>query len=145
MDSDNSRGSVGGVDLEVGLRFHKAIDYDRRAMRKALASGAAVIRKNARRLVSRRAISNPGEFPGMQSGALRRAIGVVSRGSKGGWVKVGVRSIPGHFFHPASLYYGSQKIGLAKRGNYMEKSLSNSAATVRSGVREALKASLVPR
>lgn len=145
MDSDNSSGSLFGVGLDVGLRFHKTIDYDRRAMRKALNSGAAVIRKTARRLVSRRAISNPGEFPGMQSGALRRAISVVSRGSKGGWVKVSLRSIAGSKFYPAFLYYGSPKTGLAKRGNFMEKALADSSASVRAQVRAALKDSLVPR
>lgn len=145
MNRDSSSGSLGGVELAVGLDFHKTIDYDRRAMRRALGRGGAVIRKTARRLVSRRAVSNPGEFPGMESGALRRAIGIVSRGSKGGWVKVGVRSIPGDFFYPAPLYYGSPKTGLAKRGNFMEKALADSSGPVRTQVRAALKDSLVPR
>jgi hypothetical protein len=145
MERDSNSGSLAGVGLDVGLEYHKVIDYDRKAMRKALREGAAIIRKEGRRLVSRRAISNPGEFPGMQSGELRRAIGIVSRGSKGGWVKVGIRSIKGSVFYPAFLYYGSTKTGLAKRGNFMEKALQNSQAPVRAHVRGALKNALVPR
>ena len=112
MDRENSGGSLGGVEVQVGLEFHKIIDYDRKAMRKALREGAAVVRKEARRILSRRVVSLPGEFPGQQSGALKRSIGIVSRGSKGGWVKVGVRSIPNSVFYPAFLFYGSSKTGL---------------------------------
>ncbi len=132
-------------ELEVGLFGHKIIDYDRKAMRRALVKGAAQVRKEARRIVSRRAISNPGEFPGLQTGALKRAIGIVGRGSKGGWVKIGVKTIKGQDFYPAFLFYGSPKTNLAKRGNFMTSALAAKREAVRSNIREALKTSLVPR
>ncbi len=145
MERENSTGNLGGVELQVGLEFHKTIDYDRKAMRKALVRGAAEVRKQARRLVSRRAISLAGEFPGSQTGALKRAIGIVSRGSRGGWVKVGIRSIPNSVFYPAFLFYGSKKTGLEKRGNFMTAALDEKREAVRSMIRDALKNSLVPR
>lgn len=145
MDRETSGGSLGAVEVQVGLEFHKTIDYDRKAMRKALREGAAAVRKEARRIVSRRAVSLAGEFPGQHSGALKRSIGIVSRGSKGGWVKVGVRSIPNSVFYPAILFYGSPKTGLQKRANFMTAALQEKRDSVRGMIREALKNSLVPR
>lgn len=146
MERESSSGDAGGVELRVGLEFHRTIDYDRREMRKALVKGAAQIRKEARRIVSRRAISAAGDFPGMQTGALKRAIGIVSKGSKGGWIKIGVKkSKEMKDFYPAFLFYGSTKTGLAPRGNFMTAALANKREGVRSEIRAALKDSLVPR
>lgn len=140
-----SGNALGGLEVNVGLDFHKVIDYDRKKMRAALVRGAGTVRKEARRLLSRRAVSRPGEVPGRQSGDLWRAIGVVSRGSKGGWVKVGPKSIRGRFFYPAILFYGSRKTGLEPRANYMEEALENKAPSVRAEAREALRGALVVR
>lgn len=140
-----SGNALGGLQLEVGLEFHKVIDYDRKKMRAALVRGAGTVRKEARRLVSRRAVSRPGEMPGRESGDLWRAIGVVSRGSKGGWLKVAPKKINGSQFYPAFLFYGSQKTGLEPRGNYMEEALQNKAASVRAEAREALRGALIAR
>ncbi|MDE2441877.1 MAG: HK97 gp10 family phage protein [Betaproteobacteria bacterium] len=146
MDKEISAGSFGGFDVRVGLEFHKTIDYDRKAMRKALREGAAQVRKEARRIVSRRAISAAGDFPGLQSGALKRAIGIVSKGSKGGWIKVGVRkSKEMTAFYPAFLFYGSTKNNLARRGNFITTALAAKRESVRGQIRDALKHSLVPR
>ena len=145
-ESHSSAGGSGDVQLRVGLEFHKVIDYDRKAMRKALREGAAEIRKEARRIVSRRAISLPGEFPAMQTGALKRAIGIIGRGSRGGWIKVGVRKTPEmKDFYPAFLFYGSAKTGLAKRGNFMTTALATKRDSIRSNIQSALRDSLVPR
>lgn len=134
------------IELQVGLQGYKIIDYDRRALRKAMREGAAQVRKEARRIVSRRAISRAGEYPGLRTGRLRRAIGVVGRGSKGGWIKVGVRrTAEMKDFYPAFLFYGSPSTGLAKRGNFMETALKNRRDSIRGAARAALQNSLVPR
>lgn len=135
----------GEIQYSVGLTGHSTIDYDRRSMRRALGVGAGKIRAEARRIVSRRAISQAGEFPGMDTGRLKRAIGIVSKGSKGGWVKVGVKSIQGSIFYPAFLFYGSPKTGLARRGNFMTAALAAKRDSVRGEIQSALKNSLVPR
>ncbi len=145
MDSDNASGNIGGIEVEVGLRFHSIVDFDRRLLRKSFRQAGGVVRKEARRIISRRAISKAGEAPGMDTGLMRRAVGIVSRGSKGGWIKIGIKSIPGHDFYPAFLYYGSPKTGLAKRGNFMLQALDNKREDVRNIIRDALKDSLKPR
>lgn len=141
-----SGNDISGIRMDVGLEFHKVIDYDRRSMRRALNSGATHLRKEARRLLARKAVvSKPGEIPGQTTGQLVRSIGTITRGSKGGWVKVGPRSIKGSVFYPAFLFYGSAKTGLAKRANYMEIALQNKRDVVRGEIRAALKDALVPR
>jgi hypothetical protein len=145
MERDSTEGQVAGIQLHVGLEFHGTIDYDRKAMRRALIKGAAVVRKEARTLVARRVVSQPGEFPGEVTGAMRRAIGVIGKGSKGGWIKVGVRAIPGSFYYPAVLFYGSTKRNIAARGNFMTAALANRGEEIREQVRDALRHALVPR
>lgn len=140
-----SGNALGGLEVSVGLDFHKVIDYDRKKMRAALVKGAGTVRKEARRLLSRRAVSKPGEAPGRQTGQLWKAIGVVSKGSKGGWIKVGPKSIKGRVFYPAFLFYGSKKTGLAPRANYMSEALQTKAPTVRAEAREALRGALISR
>jgi hypothetical protein len=142
---------ISSIRLDVGLTAHKIIDYDRRAMRRALAFGAAAIRKEARLLVSRRAIvSAPGEAPARQSGKLMKSIGTVSKGTGGGWVKVAPRTFskaglaPG-LFYPAVLYYGSAKRSIEKRSNYMQTALQNKTENVRGAIQSALRDALVPR
>ena len=146
MEKQFNSAAKGGIELSVGLEFHKVIDYDRKALRKALREGAAQVRKEARRIVSRRAISLAGEDPGLRTGALKRAIGIVGKGSKGGWIKIGVRkSKEMKDFYPAFLFYGSPSTGLAKRANFMETALGNKREAVRAQVRAALRNALVPR
>lgn len=147
MDRDSGSGDLGGMKLEVGLEFHKTIDYDRKAMRGGLKDGANQVIREARRLASRRAISAPGDFPGFRTGTYRRAIGVVSKGSKGGWIKVGLRKTAemGRYFYPAFLFYSSPKTGLAKRGNVITAALAAKREAVRGTIRVVLKNSLVPR
>lgn len=146
MDNERTSGTVADMRLDVGLAFHKVIDYDRKAMRRALVKGAAEIRKAARRMVSRNAISTAGEFPGADTGTLKRAIGVIGRGSKGGWIKIGVRKTATmKAFYPAFLFYGSKKTGLAARQNYITAALEEKRETVRSNIRGSLQNSLVPR
>lgn len=137
--------SLGSIGLAVGLDFHKTIDYDRSAMRRALRAGGALVRKEARRLLSRAAVSSPGEMPGKETGRLIRSIGVVSSGRKGGWIKIGPRTIKGSAFYPAFLFYGSDKRNIAKRANFMGQALTNQAEPVRTLVRAALAQALVPR
>lgn len=151
----NKERFVSGNDLglgriEVGLEFHKTIDYDRSKMRKALSRGGAMVTRESRRLISRRAISLPGQNPGAVTGKLKRSIGVIARGSKGGWIKVGPRSfnkagLGGGFFYPAVLFYGSRKRNIDKRNNFMVEALQNKRDSARGEIRTALKASLVPR
>lgn len=145
-----SGNDMGPGRVEVGLEFHKTIDYDRKAMRKALSRGGADVAKEARRLVSRNAISAPGQNPGQVTGKLKKSIGVVTRGSKGGWIKIGPRTfskagLGGGIFYPAILFFGSSARNIGRRNNFMIEALQKKREAVRSVIRAALKDSLVPR
>jgi len=144
MTQQGSQSSANGLHLGVQLDF---TDWalNKKPIRASLVKGAAVVRKEARRIASRRAVSLAGEFPGMQTGALKRAIGIVGKGSKGGWVKVGVRSIPNSIFYPAFLFYGSPKTNLAKRGNFMEQALDGRREEVRSMIRASFQQAIEAR
>lgn len=139
--------SLAGAEIEfhVGITGHEKYWYDRAGMRKVLAGGGSIIRREARRLVSHRGRSIPGNNPGMQTGRLRRAIGMVSKGSGGGWLKIGVRTIPDSIFYPAFLYYGSPSTGLEKRNNFMVEALQNKKDLIRVKARIAMKNALVPK
>lgn len=52
------------------------VDFDRVPVNKVIAKEAREIRKIARRMIARRAISVAGDFPGRQTGALWRSIRV---------------------------------------------------------------------
>lgn len=135
-----------GLELNVMLAGHSMIDFDKRQIRKALVKSGGEVRKEARRLISRRAVSNPDEFPGQSSGATKRSIKIYKRGSRGGYVKLGpTKTAEMNVFYPAFLFYGSAKIGLARRANYMIAALDNKRESTRSAILAAEKSSLIPR
>jgi hypothetical protein len=157
----------------VDVEGHTKLDFDRRLVRKALMKGGREIRKEARRLVARRAISKPGEAPGKQRGYLQRSIDLVTPFSKTGfWVKVepttqGIKK-SGRIYYPAVLFYGVRGrraargekrdqgkaakaerfvsgMTLEPRDNYMVKALERKREGVRAELRSALQAALISK
>lgn len=64
-------------DVDPGFR---RIDYDGRELRKTLRKAGSDVRRIARKLISKRAVSEAGEFPGKQTGEMAKSIRVhVSR------------------------------------------------------------------
>lgn len=152
-----------GIGVHVRMVGHSRIDFDRKKVRKALRANGREVQKEARRLVSRRAVSGAGDDPGMQTGALRRSIkNKVSR--SGFLVKVAPQktSEMGAWFYPAFLYYGVRRGSkrtrdhrkkadtgsgwrIDKRGNYMAEALDRKRAGATKALESALKDALVPR
>lgn len=52
----------------------KAIDYDPKPLKVALRKAGNEVRKLARKKISRRAVSEAGQFPGRQTGEMSRSI-----------------------------------------------------------------------
>lgn len=145
--------------LSVYLEGHSAIDFDFVKLNKAMRRAGNDVRNEARRLLSRKAISQAGEVPGQRTGRLKRSIQVL--GSGPGWVRVGPKKTSGmKEFYPAFLYYGvtgrprrkdhkaqvkDGKWRIAPRANYMALALANKRAHVRGVIRSALLSSLKPR
>jgi len=132
-------------ETNVTIQGHERIDFDKKKIRKAMRLRGRDIQKEARRLIARRAISAPGEYPGRRKGRLWRSIKY--KVSRSGFL---VRVAPymtaemGEDFYPAFLYYGSSR-GLKKRDNYMEKAHENRREASRAALTAALQDSLIPR
>lgn len=134
------------AEVNVKIDGFSRIDFDRRPIRNAMRNIGRDMQREARKLVSRRAISGPGENPGRRTGATQRAIKY--RVSRPGFL---VRIAPfktaemGKDFYPAFLHYGSEKNNLKPRKNYMVEALDNRADNTRNALRNALENALIPR
>lgn len=100
-------------------------------------------------MVARRAISEPGDYPGKQRGFLQRSIGLVRpRNRDGYWIKVepttaGIKK-SGRIYYPAVLHYGSKKRGIEPRANYMTDALDARRDQLREQLAAALQEALKP-
>nr|DAH64524.1 MAG TPA: Putative head tail adaptor [Caudoviricetes sp.] len=104
-------------------------DFDKKELKKGLGEIGSQVRKIARKLVSRRAVSRAFENPGKVTGALQASI--TAKASKSGFSTVvasrdnaGFRKkTDGDFFYPYALYYGhvGPKRGLKRDGNRVHK------------------------
>lgn len=161
-----------GLYLHVDFPNAQDIEFDRRKVRKAYVSVARDVQQEARRLVSRRAVSKAGEIPGMRTGALAKSIGFfVPRASKNrpGFMAVvrpnqpkgqDLQRLPDPFY-PAFLFYGVRRG--AKRGkshqagasggspwrieprkNFMAQALLNQRYQIQRKLFTALKESVKP-
>ena len=103
-----ARALVFRAELQKPLTY---ADFDTRVLKKNFRTVGAEVRKIARRLVSRRAVSKAGEFPGMDTGTLRKSI--KSKVSRSGF-SVGISSykIEGmDVYYPAFVYWGHRSKG----------------------------------
>jgi hypothetical protein len=150
MDTTKTSGLVGGIELNTTIVGHSKIDFDRRIINRELLKGGRRVQRRSRRLVARKALSQPGEFPGKRTGALQKAIDLVKPKSKVGfWIKVEPTTDrikkTGKIYYPAILNFGSKKRNIARRGNYMTAALDLEREHVRTALSQALKDALIPR
>lgn len=136
------------VKFEVNAKLEGfgRIDFDRSKIRKALRKEGREVRKIARRLVARRAISGAGQYPGRQSGALMRSIKEhVSRPGFMVVIRPTKTAEMGKDFYPAFLQYGIRRHRIAPRGNYMTDALEARKNNARAALKAALQDALIPR
>lgn len=65
------------LSLDFSAKLEKPFtipDVDRKALKKHLREPAKGVAKTARKLVSKRGLSKPGDYPGLQSGTMKKAI-----------------------------------------------------------------------
>jgi hypothetical protein len=138
-------------EVHASLTGHQSIDFDKKRIRKELRQLGGVVRKDARKLVARRAVSRAGEDPGKDSGAMQRSI-------KAKTYKTGMaaRIAPqktaemGPEYYPAFLMYGVRNAGspgwrIEPRNNFMITALEGRREMVRDTLTAALKTALKPR
>lgn len=133
-----------GLEIFETITGHSRIDFDKKKIRRAMRKFGAEIRKDARRRVSRRAVSAAGEYPGRDTGELFRSI--KSKVSRPGFlVRISPEKTAGmKDFYPAFLFYGVTG-RIEPRGNYMTDALESRREFVQAGLRAALQDALVPR
>lgn len=140
-------------EINVRLAGFSRIDFNRAPVRKVLRAEGNLIRDVARGLVSSKGPSADGEFPGRDSGVLRRAI--KSKTLRGGFA-VAVRpektARMGKYYYPAFLLHGVKKRrgkplnpGLKPRADYMVEGLARRRSPATEAIRSAMQLSLVPR
>lgn len=93
------------VSVSVDDGF-KRIDYDGKALKDPLRKSGYAVRKIARKLISRKAVSDAGQFPGKDTGEMARSIKV--KVSRSGY---SVRIMPTKTnempaYYPAFVVYG---------------------------------------
>ena len=140
-------------EVNVRLVGFSRIDYDKKPIRKALRQQIALVRDDARELVSGSSPSSPGEYPGQRTGVLRRAIkSKVLRSGLAAVARPEKTARMGKDFYPAFLMHGVKQRrgkalnpGLKPRGDYMVDSLERRTSPATEAIREALQTSLVPR
>lgn len=122
--------------LHVDFEQPKELEFNRRKLRLVFAKIGKVHMEDARRLVMRRHVSKPGEFPGYRTGKLARSIGYyVPRATSkrpGLMVKIAPNQRNGQGnelfdddednYYPAFLYYGVRRG--AKRGKSHKRGAS---------------------
>ena len=93
------------VSAQVDRGFRN-IDYDPRELRKPLRAAGNEVRKIARTLIARRAVSEVGQYPGKQTGRMQRSIRVrLSRSGYAAMVSPSQTSaMP--VYYPAFVVYG---------------------------------------
>lgn len=148
------------VQIFVTVEGKERIDFDKKKVRKALRDSGRMIQKEGRRIVSQRAVSQPGDYPGRDTGTLRKSIRLkVSR--PGFLVSIAPRMVEGmERFYPAFLHYGvkqgavrqkdhkKQTISqwrVSPRGNYMVEALQRREVQAKTALANALKESLTAK
>lgn len=91
------------VKTPDGFKF---FDFEVKPLKAGLRAVGKEVAKESRKAVSKKAVSHPGEFPGMQSGQLKKAIKYkVSRSGRSVWV-VATRPEEWKSYYPAFVVYG---------------------------------------
>ena len=85
---------------------YRKIDYDPKALKQPLRKSGNAVRKIARKMISRKAVSEAGQFPGKQTGEMAKSIKV--KVSKSGYsvavYPMKTQAMPAYY--PAFVVYG---------------------------------------
>lgn len=100
------------------------LEFDRRPVFRAITKEARAVRTTARRLIARKAISDVGEFPGRETGALWRSIKVKANRRYLYAAILPLRTPEMGTFHPYMLLRGTKR-GLRKLGEGEGRGVSN--------------------
>ncbi len=140
--------STASVRINIREISPHGIVFEKKYVRAAMRILGGEVQAEARKLVARPSVSQPGDYPGKKTGRLQKAIKY--QVSKPGFlVIIAPMDKTGLFkknqFYPAFLNYGAnRKRGgkLAPRANYMADALAAKSDRVRSVLRSAIEKAL---
>jgi hypothetical protein len=137
------------LELNVRLAGFSRIDYDKRPIRKQLRLQGNLLRDAARALVSRKGRSKAGEYPGRQTGLLRRSIGTrVLRGGLAVLVEPRRKVLQTKRSYRDAAYPFILAAGtdhMQPRDDYVSEALKRRSDVATSALRATLESALVPR
>lgn len=150
------------IKVTASLQGFRAIDFDKKEIRKGMRKAGQDVRKAARQLIASKVRSSGGENPGKQTGKLYRSLGFkVSR--SGFMAVVEHKKIAGmKNFYWAYLYFGVRRGAkrrkdhqkqedngngwrIAPRNNYVVDALDARRSEVQKTIADSLKRALKPK
>ncbi|MGJ8619612.1 MAG: hypothetical protein ACSHWN_04715 [Methylophilaceae bacterium] len=114
--------------VRSSIKGFKRVDFEVKNIRKTLRAEASPIRKTARRLISSKRTSDPGDYAGRRTGLLKKAIKLkVARSGMSVAVapfREGRMRDSKNGFYPAFLVYGRKDGSLKPRKNQMQEAFA---------------------
>ncbi|WP_289077032.1 hypothetical protein [uncultured Parasutterella sp.] len=136
--------SAGFVEVKTPDGF-KFFDFDKKVIKRRLRKVGRIIQKEARRLISRQAVSAPGNFPGTDTGVMSDSVkATVSRSGHSVWIRptktAGIRD-----FYPAFVIYGHRGPKTDSQNQRSKKRKGKKVAAPRKNFIEAAANNYAPR
>lgn len=127
-------------ESRVKLTQFQLWDFDLTKLSDGLSEQGKLIRRDARRLVARAAVSKAGEYPGKDSGLLRKTISFKKfRNQQGVYITHKMKS--GQYRYPFALVNGSPETGLEPRADYIADTFEDRKIYVQQMLRNAMRKS----
>ncbi|WP_290164524.1 hypothetical protein [uncultured Parasutterella sp.] len=136
--------SAGFVEVKTpdGLKF---VDFDKKVIKRRLRKVGRIIQKEARRLISRQAVSAPGDFPGTDTGVMSDSVkATVSRSGHSVWIRP-TKTAEMRDFYPAFVIYGHRGPKTDSQNQRSKKRKGKKVAEPRKNFIEAAANNYAPR
>ena len=115
------------------------LDFDRKTVMQGLRKASRIVANQSKKLVAPKRRSKPGEYPGRDTGRMRRNVKVVSAKKKERfWTRVQVSSLKDHFFYPAVLAAGKKNRTLLPRRNFIADAQTQTIHTTEPIIQKAV-------
>lgn len=130
------------LDIKINVKGHSSLFFDKKELKSAIRKGGTEVQREARRLISSRAVSGAGDLPGYDTGAMSRSV-KTKVGSGGLYAIVSPHKTPemGNDYYPAYLIHGTSR-GIEKRKDFIISALQNKQFAIRLAMRMSLVKSI---
>ena len=132
------------ISINCKLPKHiDVMDLDKKIIKAGLRQASRIVQQTSKRLITSKRRSKPGEYPGRDTGLMRRNVKVVmSKRPTRLWSRVEVSTLKDSFFYPAVLAAGSEKRNILPRRNFIGDALEQTKDQTSRIIENALVKSL---